>query len=59
MIRDEGGWLRIIREGGKRTFEGWGKDCKWNTSLFHLIVTYGALFLADCDLDNIWDYSRE
>ena len=27
---DEGAWLRILREGGTTTFEGWGKDTKWN-----------------------------
>ncbi len=49
MIRecllDEGAWLRMLREGARVTYEGWGRDCKWNTSLFHLTLSYAALFL--------------
>lgn len=32
---DDGCWLNMIREGGTTAFEAWGKDQKWNTSLFH------------------------
>ena len=32
---DEDCWLNMIREGGTTAFEAWGKDQKWNTSLFH------------------------
>jgi len=46
-LKDENAWLRMLREGATRTFEGWGRDCKWNTSLFHLTLSYGALFLTD------------
>jgi len=42
-------WLRMLREDATTTFEGWGKDTKWNTSLFHLTMSYAALFLADTD----------
>ena len=49
----DGTWTRILREGGTTTFEGWGKDTKWNTSLFHLTMSYGALFMADVDLKMI------
>lgn len=42
-------WGRLLREGATRTFEGWGKDSKWNTSLFHLTLSYAALFLTDWD----------
>ncbi len=42
-------WLRMLREDATTTFEGWGKDTKWNTSLFHLTMSYAALFLADMD----------
>lgn len=55
LMCDEGAWLRTIREGGKTTFEGWGRDTKKNASLFHLALTYGALFLADFDLDKIFE----
>lgn len=51
----EGTWSRILHEGGTTTFEGWGKDTKWNTSLFHLTMSYGALFMADVDLKKILD----
>lgn len=32
---DEGCWLNMIKEGATTTFEAWGKEQKWNTSLFH------------------------
>jgi hypothetical protein len=47
MLLDENAWLRIIREDSKTTFEGWGKDTKWNTSLFHLTLSYAAAFMTD------------
>lgn len=50
---DEGAWLRILREGGTTTFEGWGKETKWNTSLFHLTMSYGAAFMCDTDIKKI------
>lgn len=53
IILDEDAWLRMLREGATTTFEGWGKDTKWNTSLFHLTMSYGALFLADIDIEKL------
>jgi len=53
-LLDEGAWLRIIREGGTTTFEGWGKDTKWNTSLFHLTMSFAATFLSDTDLEKLF-----
>ena len=53
-LRDENAWLRILREGGTATFEGWGKDTKWNTSLFHLTLTLAAIFLADFDTEALF-----
>lgn len=44
-LKDENAWKRMLREGATTTFEGWGKDAKWNTSLFHLTLSYAALFL--------------
>lgn len=46
-LLDDGAWKRIIREDGTTTFEGWGRDTKWNTSLFHLTMSYAAWFMAD------------
>ncbi len=48
-ITDRRAWLNMIAEGGTATFECWGADGKWNTSLFHLQNTHIALFIADID----------
>ncbi len=53
-LLNDGAWKRILREGGTTTFEGWGKDTKWNTSLFHLTMSYVATFMADIDLKNLF-----
>lgn len=50
----EGTWKRMLREGSTTTFEGWGKDTKWNISLFHLTYTYAATFIADVDLKQLF-----
>lgn len=52
---NDGAWKRILREGGTTTFEGWGKETKWNTSLFHLTMSYVAIFLADVDLNKLFN----
>lgn len=54
LLLDEDAWLRIIREDSKTTFEGWGKDTKWNTSLFHLTLSYAAIFLAEIDTESLF-----
>lgn len=38
-------WLRMISEEATTTFECWGKELKWNTSLFHLTLSCVAIFL--------------
>ena len=48
-LLDEGAWLRMLREDATTTFEGWGKDTKWNTSLFHITMSYAAAFMVDID----------
>ncbi|MGM9637180.1 MAG: family 78 glycoside hydrolase catalytic domain [Eubacteriales bacterium] len=55
QLSDENAWLRILREGGSTTFEGWGRDAKWNTSLFHLTLSYAAVFLADMDQSALFE----
>lgn len=35
LATDGGAWLNMLAEGATVTFEAWGKDQKWNTSLFH------------------------
>lgn len=49
LLLDSEAWLRMLREGATTTFEGWGKDSKWNTSLFHLTFSYAAVFLVEID----------
>ncbi len=53
-LLDDGAWRRILREGGTTTFESWGKDTKWNTSLFHLTMSFAAIFMADIDLKKLF-----
>ena len=53
FILDENAWLRMLREGATTTFEGWGKDSKWNTSLFHLTLSYAVVFLTDWEIEQI------
>jgi hypothetical protein len=55
LIADEGAWLRMIREGATVTIEGWGKDLKWNTSLFPLCFTYAIQFLTDWDMAKVFE----
>ena len=59
LLLSEDAWLRTIREGGKRTFEGWGKESKSNTSLFHLTMSLAIFFLTDWELEGILDFSRK
>lgn len=40
----------MLREGATTAFEAWGRDSKWNTSLFHMTFFYAAVFLAGIDL---------
>lgn len=35
LNESEHGWVNMLREGATSTFEAWGKDQKWNTSLCH------------------------
>ena len=53
LLTDDGAWMNMLKEGATRTFESWGADWKWNTSLFHLTLSYGAAFLTDWPLKKI------
>ena len=46
---DEGAWLNMIREGATTTFEAWGKDQKWNTSLCHPWATSPLIIFSGLD----------
>lgn len=35
LILDEKSWSNMLKEGATTCYEAWGKDQKWNTSLFH------------------------
>jgi len=58
LLIDPHAWLNMLDEGGTTTFEGWGKETKWNTSLFHLTLSYGAAFLTDWDIAGIFTFPR-
>jgi len=47
LTLDEGLWLLMLSEGATTTFEAWGKDQKWNTSLFHPWATAPAIIFAE------------
>lgn len=54
MLLDDGAWMRMLREDATTTFEGWGKECKWNTSLFHLTMSYAVVFIADIEHERLF-----
>ncbi len=47
LLTDDKTWMNMIKDGATATFEGWHKSAKWNTSLFHLALTYAAAFMVD------------
>lgn len=55
ILFNENTWKRMLREDATTTFEGWGKDAKWNTSLFHLTMSFAAIFLADIEHKKIFE----
>jgi hypothetical protein len=54
LLLHEGTWSRMLREDATTTFEGWGKDCKWNTSLFHLTMSAVAMFMTEDDMQDVF-----
>ena len=54
-LLNSGAWVRMLNEDATTTFEGWGKETKWNTSLFHLTMSYAATFLTDAELQDIFE----
>ena len=47
LTLDDGCWKNMLREGATTTFEAWGKDQKWNTSLFHPWAAAPLIVFAD------------
>lgn len=46
LATDKGAWLNMLEEGATTTFESWGKNQKWNTSLFHPWATAPLIVFA-------------
>lgn len=53
VSKDENSWYNMLREGATTTFEAWGKDRKWNTSLCHPWATGPVSVLAEDILPNM------
>ena len=47
LATDSGAWLNMIAEGATMTFEAWGKEQKWNTSLCHPWAVAPLIIFAD------------
>ncbi len=47
LITDAEAWPKMLADGATTSFEGWCRESKWNTSLFHLTLSDAAAFLAD------------
>lgn len=47
LTLDPGCWLNMLAEGATTTYEAWGRDQKWNTSLFHPWATAPLIVFAD------------
>lgn len=45
LIADSEAWSNMLSEGATTCFEAWGKDQKWNTSLFHPWAAAPAILL--------------
>ena len=50
LATDKNAWLNMIAEGGTATFEAWGKEQKWNTSLFHPWAVAPLIVFSNIDL---------
>ena len=47
LATDGGAWLNMISEGATLTYEAWGKEQKWNTSLCHPWACAPIIIFAD------------
>jgi hypothetical protein len=46
LATNDNAWMNMIKEGATTTFEAWGKDQKWNTSLCHPWATAPLIILS-------------
>ena len=54
LIKDDGAWLNMLKEGATTTFEAFSKFKKKNCSLFHPVMAFPLLFLTDYNLKNLF-----
>ena len=47
LATDERCWLNMLAEGATTTYEAWGKEQKWNTSLFHPWAACPVIIFAE------------
>lgn len=47
LATSDGAWMNMLREGATATYEAWGKDQKWNTSLCHPWATAPILIMKE------------
>jgi len=47
LMTAPGAWPLMLDEGATTTFEAWGKDQKWNTSLCHPWATAPILIMKE------------
>ncbi|CDC60354.1 alpha-L-rhamnosidase [Clostridium sp. CAG:448] len=52
LLCDRNYWLRMLAEGATTTFEAFGKDRKWNTSLCHTMFALPVAFLCGWSPDD-------
>lgn len=45
ILTDDRAWMNMLSEGATTTFEAWGREQKWNTSLFHPVGAIPILFI--------------
>jgi hypothetical protein len=45
LIADDCAWMNMLSEGATTCYEAWGKNQKWNTSLFHPWASAPAILL--------------
>ena len=55
LLTDKNAWLKMLEEGATTTFEGWSKTSKRNASMFHLTLACAAVFMADYDINEIFE----
>lgn len=50
QVTSPNAWLKMLSQGATTCYEAWGKEDKWNTSLFHPWATAPIIALTDTKL---------